>query len=487
MENTKGISNQIPETASVLEMAVQYEKANQFELAEEYYKKAYAKGDSFASISLADLYNKQGKLDLAEEWYRKESGDHDSCAGDGNNALAHFLVEQGREDEAWKCFEQILFIDDVDTAPYEGATSLACNLLAQGKYWDKITESTFYLAYLFLDYPYNTDAIHFMVERLQACIDENAPNKEAATTILASLYFAGKYSVMNYYGFETDRVVETPFLLDREKGVALLKTLSDDDLERFALFFEKGDDFASFETYVDLFACAYNILTNRSYQTPDELAQSFLVFLSNEDISNEDIVKLCTKIADCEFWWDVRYDDGYLYDELYKELSHKRIEAIFEGIAPLREEDVSYFLGTHYDHKQEYEKALDAFKRHYDGNNCYGDFAAGQISEYYRERRPGIPQCFNAALDWAAKAYSITDGILEYYSFTGETDEELSGMWKALLHRITTDPSPEIIKYFWDFIEDFEEYYTPEEYQTALAALSEYGDKKAAEALKNEM
>jgi Tfp pilus assembly protein PilF len=110
MENTKDISNQISETASVLEMAVHYEKANQFELAEEYYKKAYAKGDSFASISLADLYNKQGKLDLAEEWYRKESGDHDSCAGDGNNALAHFLVEQGREDEAWKCFEQILFI-----------------------------------------------------------------------------------------------------------------------------------------------------------------------------------------------------------------------------------------------------------------------------------------------------------------------------------------------------------------------------------------
>ena len=481
-------NKQLPNNASLLETAIFYEENEKLDLAEEYYKKAYEDDESFAAIYLANLYQKQGKLDLAEEWYRKESDDHDSCAGDGNNALSRFLIDQGREDEAWEYLERVLFVDHSDTAPYEGAMLLACKLLGQGKCWDKITEYTFSVVYTFLDYPYSTDNIYFMEENLRKCVKSNTPNASQIVGILAQLYICGTYTVLSYDGCETGNTIKAPFLIDQEKGTAILKEMEDTDLKNLVVFFEKSnEDFTSLEAFIDLFGYVYDILASRTSMMPDffEVADMFLEFLGDEEISDENMVKLCTKIADCQFWWDVICSESYSSD-LCEKLSDRRITEIFKTLAPLRNEDVSYFLGMHYNSIGEYRKAIDAWSKHIEKDGTNSDYAAAEISKYYQEGRPGIPQCFKSAVYWAAKTVTLSeDGSALELGLVGSTPEETEEMWKELFHRITTDPTPEIVEYFWAFIEDFEDYYTSEEYTAVLTALVEYGDERAEEELQD--
>jgi hypothetical protein len=92
-----------------------------------------------------------------------------------------------------------------------------------------MTEECFYVVYLFLCSYFDGDGIRFVEERLQECIENDAPNAQDAAYILANLYFKGEYRVTNYEGFCTDHVIEAPSLMDKEKGMAVLEKLDDED------------------------------------------------------------------------------------------------------------------------------------------------------------------------------------------------------------------------------------------------------------------
>ncbi len=302
MANSNSTFNSLPEDASFLELAMYYDEQQNYDLAENYYMNAFDDGEDFAAIYLGDLYNKQGEFELAEEWYRNQSGDDDYCSGSGNNALAHFLVEQGREEDAWEYLRHVLFIDDVDTAPYESAMLLVCELLGKGKYWDKIKDDTLYLVYVFLDSEPDEELLRFTEENLLKCIENGAPNARFAAEFLVNMYFCGKYTVRNYYGFVTDNVISAPALTDKEKGTSFLDTLNDEDLEEIAVHFDGNDDDGTLETAFELWGYVYNVLTDRLSDTPTELAEKLITELSYEDITDERIAKLCGRIPNCAFW-----------------------------------------------------------------------------------------------------------------------------------------------------------------------------------------
>lgn len=475
------------DSVDYLDLGYQYAVQGNQNLAEKYFKLASDDGDGFASIALADLYASQGKMDLAEEWYRKESGDEDSCYGSGNNALAHFLVAQGREEEAWEYLRQVLFIDHADTAPYEGAMMLVLELLGEGKYWEKIKEDTFYLAYIFLDAGADENSLYFMEENLLRCINAKAPNAESAANILAELYLWGKYRVCNWYGMLTDNSIDGSCLQNKDKGLTILEELLDDDLLNIARSAEEYAD--SFEQRIDILGKAFEILEDRYSMLFDdadsvwELLEVFTEFLSDEDISDEDAAKLCGRIPNCIIWSRPGDEERFLYDEFYEKLSNSRITAILEEVANQGNDEAYYLLGEHYDISEKYSKAIENYKKYFDKEGCYCMDAAVKVSKYYRIGCQGITKSFEAALEWAVKALKVSEDGLWAESI-GDSPTELKGMWKALFQRITTNVDPDVIEYFWFFAEDFEEYHTPDEYYTALIALSAFGDERAKKELE---